>query len=234
MNKENVVSLQNITKFYKKTKALNNLNLSIPKGEITSLIGPNGAGKTTTLKIIAGFIKNYSGSIKKNFNSFSYVPEEKILYSNYNVENLLKFNQYFNSKFNKDIQNKLIDIFKINIKKSFRDLSMGQKTGLYLTIEFSRDTCFYILDEPTSALDPLMKESFFTFLKEYNIKYGKTILIASHILEEIENLTDNVAIIKNGKIIVSDNLDTLKEKYNKPLKEIFLNIFNQEKDNVIY
>jgi len=111
---------------------------------------------------------------------------------------------------------------------------MGQKTGLYLTMEFSRDTDLYILDEPISFLDPIMKENFFYFLKEFNINKNKTILIASHILTEIEEITDNIFIIKKGKIIESGNLDTLKEKYKMTLKDIFLTLFEKEKDNVIY
>jgi ABC-2 type transport system ATP-binding protein len=142
-----IVSLKNVTKKYKTTIAINNLSINIPKNQITALIGPNGAGKTTTLKIITGFIKNFEGHIVKNFKSFSYIPEEKLLYNNYTVEKILKYTKLFTlqkkGKYNHEIEKRLLSIFKIKPSTQFRDLSFGQKSGLYIILTFARTNDFY-------------------------------------------------------------------------------------------
>ena len=226
-------------KHFKKTRvlALDRLNISIEKGRIFALLGPNGAGKTTTINMLISLIQPTSGKIKifnQELNSrdagfrqrIGYLPETNYLPEYFRVYSLLDF---FGSFFNLSGTQKerridfLLEHLNLQDKKNeqVKFFFRGQRGGVGLAQSLINDPELIILDEPTVYLDPLIISRVRNLLLDLK-KQGKTILISSHILSEIERVADVVAIIHKAKCLAFDTLENLtKEKY---LDEVFLNL----------
>ena len=222
---EVIINIENVTKeyydkkFFKKRSiiAVNNLDLQIKRGEIFGLLGPNGAGKTTTMNMIIGYIKPSKGTIRvfdqrigiKWLGSFrtklGYLPETPTLHDYFEVEGLLDF---YGSLFGLSPKQKkkridiLLDEFGLQDKRreGIKCLSIGQKRALGFAQALINDPELLILDEPTVYLDPIILNRFRSLLIKLKEK-GKTILLSSHTLSEIEKLSDRVAIMDKGNLV---------------------------------
>lgn len=214
-----VISLKDVSKNFGKTKALKGVNLELQKGEILGFIGPNGAGKTTTIRIILGILKGAGDSkvfgldpwkdaieIHKNL---SYVPGDVNLWPNLTggevIDLFLKLKKQKNSNYKEE----LIEKFDFDPRKKCRTYSKGNRQKVALISALAADVDLYIFDEPTSGLDPLM-ESIFQEEVHRIKREGKSILLSSHILSEVEKLCDSISIIKDGTIIESGPLAELR------------------------
>ncbi|MBO8160427.1 MAG: ATP-binding cassette domain-containing protein [Thermosipho sp. (in: Bacteria)] len=206
-----ILKVENLKKYYGENKAVDGITFEVQKGEIFALLGPNGAGKTTTIKCILGLRKKSAGKILLNGN-FSYLPEKKELYRYLTVEKMLNITKEISKYFSKKNAVELLNDFEIPLNEKIANLSHGMLTQLYISIVFSEDVDIYFLDEPTWGLDPLMRTKILELIRNMSLK-GKTIFYTSHILSEIEKIADKVAIMSNGKILESDYLDNIKEKY---------------------
>jgi ABC-2 type transport system ATP-binding protein len=212
------LEMVNVTKNYGKFKALDNLNLKVKKGQIYGFLGKNGAGKTTTLKIITGLIKNYQGSVKifgedlNSKNIFKYtgsLVETPSFYSNLTVlENLFLLSQYKNVE--KSKIHKVMSYFDLKkySKVKFSNLSLGNKQRVGLANCLLHDPEIIILDEPTNGLDPEGINEIRNFIKKLSKDFGKTILISSHLLSEIQQIADFLSIIHDGQI--KEEIETQK------------------------
>lgn len=231
-----IIEINKLVKSYVKSKfTLNINNLHIEEGSILGLLGPNGAGKSTLLEILMDNIRPDEGSVKilsydikerdllKNL--ISYMPENKNLYGNLKVEQMIKLAASISSKWNKDKANELLNIFDLERNKKISTLSYGEKTQLYGVITLSRGSQVLIMDEPTRGLDPVMQDKMLQLIKEESL-LGKTIIFSSHQINELEETADSAVIIKEGKIILKGNLDDLKE-------ELFYLSLNPEEINTI-
>ncbi len=224
---ENVVIFQNVSKIYNRDiKALNDISFSIKKGSVHAIIGPNGAGKTTILKLIAGLIFPDSGNISVK-EKMAFLPEDKALYEYKSVKDMLSLAGEILPSWDRTRLKKLLDLFPQDMKKRVGELSFGNRSALYLIILFSQDLPIYLLDEPTMGLDPIITEHLLSLIKRESVN-GKTIIYSSHVLSHIEEIADTVTIIKKGNILYSDELDRLKEKEGKDLKDIFLSLFKED------
>ena len=216
---ELTLDIQNLEKTYKgNVEAVCGIDVKLEKQRIYALLGPNGAGKTTVLKSILGLI-NYSGSIlvlgrpvDEVREMISFVPEEKNLYENLNIEETLKLIRRISSRFDENQARKYISHYKLPCTKKIRTFSNGMKTAMYISLALSTDADFYILDEPTWGLDPIMRDDTLEFIREKVIA-GKTVLYTSHIIPEVEKIADEFFIMINGKVKYSGDLDGIKEKY---------------------
>ena len=216
---ELTLDIQNLEKTYKgNVEAVCGIDVKLEKQRIYALLGPNGAGKTTVLKSILGLI-NYSGSIlvlgrpvDEVREMISFVPEEKNLYENLNIEETLKLIRRISSRFDENQARKYIAHYKLPCTKKIRTFSNGMKTAMYISLALSTDADFYILDEPTWGLDPIMRDDTLEFIREKVIA-GKTVLYTSHIIPEVEKIADEFFIMINGKVKYSGDLDGIKEKY---------------------
>ena len=223
---ETIINIENVTKKYFQEKsffrkravvAINNLNLQVKQGEIFGLIGPNGAGKTTIMKMIIGYIKPDVGTIdvfgrRVDSNCLTdfreklgYLPETPILHDYFKVEDLLDFYASFfglTRKQKKERINILLDDIGLQHKRkeTVKSLSIGQKRVLGLAQSLVNDPELLILDEPTVYFDPVILNWFRSMLIKLK-EEGKTIFLSSHILSEVEKLTDRVAIINNGRLV---------------------------------
>lgn len=233
---EKIVELDNLSKYYDKRTslfskerilALDNLNLAINRGEIFGLLGPNGAGKTTTLNIISGLIKQSSGRVKvlggnsdsrstnTKFN-IGYLSEENILPGYLSLQGLLSFLADIFG-LDSDYKNKRISWLSEQLElarfidKRIQYLSAGEKRLAGLACAFINDPQLLILDEPTVYLDPLGARKLAGLVSSFKDQ-GKTIIISSHILSQVEKLCGQIAILKRGQLKFCGDIKTLGAK----------------------
>ncbi|NLH58916.1 MAG: ABC transporter ATP-binding protein [Clostridiales bacterium] len=215
-----VISVRDLTKKFGKFTALNKVNLELEKGDIYGFIGPNGAGKTTTIRILLGILKASGGKatvfgqdvwkdsviINKNL---AYVPGDVKLWPNLTGGELIDLFIKLRGSNNKTRRDELIERFQLDPTKKCRTYSKGNRQKVALIVAFASDADLYILDEPTSGLDPLMEQIFQELILEARDQ-GKTILLSSHILHEVEKLCNKVSIIREGQIIEAGDLKKLR------------------------
>ncbi len=220
----NVVEIKSLTKNYRKSRGVVDVNLNIEEGEVFGFIGPNGAGKSTTIRTLLGLIYPTKGTatifgksciehpeVRKEV---GYLPSEVFYYDNMRVIDLLKYSASFYKKDCTKRINELAEIMDLNLKKKIDDLSFGNKKKVGIVQGLLHEPKLIILDEPTSGLDPLMQQKFFDLIAEEN-KKGATVFFSSHILSEVQKMCSRVAFIKEGRIIKTEKMSTLQENSYK-------------------
>ncbi|WP_415331395.1 ABC transporter ATP-binding protein [Clostridium perfringens] len=238
-----MISIKNITKHYGKFKAVDNINIEMKEGNVIGLIGPNGAGKTSTINMIIGLSNPTSGSIeifgeKMDTNSIS--VKKLIGYVSDNSNRFLKLKgiEYLNfisdiykisSTERKTIIFELSNFFEMtnHLDKRIEDYSRGMKQKIFIIASLLHKPKLWILDEPFNGLDPSSSHNLKEFIKKY-AKQGNIILISSHILEIMENLCDELILIKSGKTLYSGNIKNLKKNFNEDtsLEKIYMEVLN--------
>lgn len=215
-----IITTQNLTKTYGSVKALNGLELEVQKNEVFGFIGPNGAGKSTTIRILLGLLRSSGGKAylfgkdawqnASNLHSrLAYVPSDVNLWPNLTggevIDLLAKMRGHFDAKRKAD----LLERFQLDPTKKCRTYSKGNRQKVAIISAFVSDVELLILDEPTSGLDPLMEMQFQDCIRRAK-EDGKTVLLSSHILSEVERLCDKIGIIKDGAMVESGTLAELR------------------------
>lgn len=216
----NVLEIKKLVKYYGNFLALNDLDMEIKKGEALGFLGPNGAGKTTTIRVLLGLLKKNSGDVRlfgmdawkdkvEIHKKIAYVPGDVHLWPNLTGGEVIDF--FANLRGAKDpaIRDKYIKRFDLDPSKKCNTYSKGNRQKVGLIAAFASDAQLYILDEPTSGLDPLMANVFQECVMEVK-NQGKTVLMSSHIMSDVEKLCDRVSIIRKGTIVESGTLDDLR------------------------
>lgn len=220
--KEKILEIKNLTKYYGKILAVNNLSLNLNKGEVFGFIGPNGAGKSTTIRSIMNLISKNNGTIlfcgkemlKDDISikeQIGYLPSEVHLYEDLTVKEMLDYHETFYKKDIHKRRQELVKKLKLDESKKIEDLSLGNSKKLGIVLAFMHEPKLLILDEPTSGLDPIMQQVFYEILKEEKEK-GTTIFYSTHILNEISKICDRVGIIKEGRLLKTETIEELKNK----------------------
>lgn len=215
-----IISVRDLTKKFGNFTALDGINMEVEEGEIYGFIGPNGAGKTTTLRILLGILKATRGEAKifgkdawkdavEIHRNVAYVPGDVNLWPNLTGGEVIDLFVKLRGSNNKSRREELIERFDLDPSKKCRTYSKGNRQKVALIAAFASDADLYILDEPTSGLDPLMENIFQEYIKLAR-EEGKSVLLSSHILSEVEKLCDKVSIIREGKIIESGSLEELR------------------------
>jgi ABC-2 type transport system ATP-binding protein len=217
---DTIIETNKLTKVYGKKAALDHLDLTVTKGEILGYLGPNGAGKTTTIRLLLGLIKPTSGSVKifgkdaeahaaELHKSIAYVPGETSYWPSLSGAETLKFLSNIHGSTDKKYQQELIKKFKFDPNKKVRSYSKGNRQKIALIAALSSRADLLIFDEPTSGLDPVMAK---VFRDEVLVakKNGQTVFLSSHMLEEVEELCDRVAVLREGKLVELGTLDELR------------------------
>ncbi|MFX0152353.1 MAG: ABC transporter ATP-binding protein, partial [Candidatus Hodarchaeota archaeon] len=199
-----------------------NVSFTVRKGEIFGFLGPNGAGKTTTMRAILDYLKIQAGTVtvfgldyhKERLEirkRIGYVPGDMALFDNFTGEELI---EYFGKlrPINSEFLAELRSNFKVKLNKKIRSLSKGNRQQVGLIASLASKPDFLILDEPTSGLDPLMTANFHNILRNLK-KQGLTIFLSSHDLAEVQAICDRVGIIKEGKMILVESVEDLKNKF---------------------
>ncbi len=217
----NVIEFNNLTKYYGDVKGCENINFNVKEGEIMGFIGPNGAGKSTTIRTMLSLIYPTDGSVTifgKDAIEFGpevrkeigYLPSEIFYYDKMKVIDLLLYSASFYDKDSYDRMIELANIMELDLNRKIQDLSLGNKKKVGIVQGLLHSPKLIVLDEPTSGLDPLMQQKFFNLIREEN-KRGATVLFSSHILSEVQQLCDRVAIIKDGEVISIQEIKALKD-----------------------
>jgi len=221
---ENVIKVNNLTKYYGKLKALDNVELEIPEGRIIGLLGKNGAGKSTFMRCILGFlkhegeieilgkpIKRHQESIHENI---AFIPDVNSLDDRLTVKQTMDYVSAINSSWNNEKATELLTSSDLKPNQRVGTLSKGMKTKLYLLITLSLDVKVLLLDEPTLGLDIVFRKEFFnTILGEFYDE-NKTIIISTHQVEEVEQILQDIIFIDEGKIILKQDIEELKNQYS--------------------
>jgi len=215
-----MIRMRDVKKKFGSFEALKGINLHVKPGEVYGFIGPNGAGKSTTIRILLGMIQADSGSatifgkdvwresvdIHKRV---AYVPGDVSFWPNLTGGEVIDLFLNLRGKINKNLRDELIDRFQFDPSKKCRSYSTGNRQKIALISAFASDADLYIFDEPTSGLDPLMERIFQESVLEVK-EAGKSVLFSSHILSEVERLSDRLSIIRAGEIIESGSLADLR------------------------
>jgi ABC-2 type transport system ATP-binding protein len=220
-----MIDVKNLTMIYPSGKGIFNLNFKVKKGEILGYIGPNGAGKTTTIRALLGFMKPNEGTCTINGldcikdapkiqRFLGYIPGEISFFDDMTGYEFLQFMHEMRGLKDNGRQNELLKLFDLDPKGKIRRFSKGMKQKLGIVTAFMHNPDVLILDEPSSGLDPLMQIRFINLILEEKEK-GKTIILSSHIFEEVEKTCDNVIIIKEGKIVNYSTVQLLKKSQRK-------------------
>ncbi len=221
---DSIIRLDGVTKDYGNNRGIFDINLSIKQGECFGFVGTNGSGKTTTIRNIMGFINPDAGKVYvKGMDSWengvdikkyvSYVPGEIAFPPLKTGMDFLKTQEKYLDIKDLSYMNELIEMFRLDPTANLARMSKGMKQKTALVAALMGDREILILDEPTTGLDPLMREVFVDLINREK-KQGKTIFISDHIFEEVEELCDKVAFIKDGHIIDIFDMDELMENHN--------------------
>jgi ABC-2 type transport system ATP-binding protein len=239
MNNITVIDTVKLTKYYGNQLGIEDVDLEVKRGEVFGYLGPNGAGKTTTIRMLLDFIRPTRGSatvfgldIRQSsvdiHRRVGYLNGELALYNNMTGEDLLKYLGNLRGSLDWKYVRELATRFQCDLPRRIQGLSMGNKQKLGLLQAFMHKPELLILDEPTNGLDPLMQHEFYDLLTETK-KEGRTIFLSSHILPEVEKVCDRVGIIRQGKLVTVETIETLKSHSVRQLEIHFARAIPKEK-----
>ena len=227
----NVIEIRQLTKDYGNNRGIFDVSLSVKKGEVFGFLGPNGAGKSTTIRHLMGFIQADQGSCQINGldclrdhariqQALGYLPGEIAFMDDMTGLEFIKFMAKMKGMTDLTKAYELMERFELNPQGKIKKMSKGMKQKIGIICAFMHDPELLILDEPSSGLDPLMQNRFIELVLEEKQR-GKTIFMSSHIFEEIERTCDRTAMIKDGRLISIEELQTLKASKHKTYQITF-------------
>ncbi|MEV5824795.1 ABC transporter ATP-binding protein [Spirillospora sp. NPDC052242] len=216
----NPVQVSGLVKTFGRTRALDGLDLDVRPGEVHGFLGPNGAGKSTTIRVLLGLLRADAGTVRllggdpwrdatELHRHLAYVPGDVTLWPNLSGGEVIDLLGRMRGGLDKARRAELLDRFELDPRKKGRTYSKGNRQKVGLVAALSSDAELLILDEPTSGLDPLMEEVFQECVREERDK-GRTVLLSSHILSEVEALCDRVTIIRKGAAVETGTLADLR------------------------
>lgn len=220
-----MIKINNLSQVYKSGKGIFNVEFEVKKGEVFGYLGPNGAGKTTTIRNILGFSNASEGSVTiKGLDArinaaelqktIGYLPGEIAFFNNMSGMEFLEFIGNMRNMTDFTKRDTLIKRFELDALGKIKKMSKGMKQKVGIVACFMHDPEIIVLDEPTSGLDPLMQNKFLELIQEEK-KAGKTIIMSSHIFEEVQRVCDRAGIIKDGRIVAIEDVHNLKQMHTE-------------------
>jgi len=223
-----IIEVEQLTKYYGKSRGIVDVSFRVEKGEIFGFIGPNGAGKSTTIRLLLSLIHPTSGratvfgkdvtkdgpEIRKDI---GYLPSEVYYYEGMKVIDLLKYSASFFKKDCTQRMQELSEYMELELNRRISDLSYGNKKKVGIVQGLLHSPSLLFLDEPTSGLDPLMQRKFFDLVRQENAR-GVTVFFSSHILGEVQRMCTRVGIIREGRIAEISDIKTLQQNNYKKIR----------------
>ena len=213
------IKTEKLTKSYGASRGIENVDLVVEKGDFFGFIGPNGAGKSTTIRTLLGLISKTSGEAQvlgkdiaanrtEILKDVGYMPSDNAFYSGTKVSDMLKLSANLRGLDCTEEAKRLAQRLEVDLDRKISELSFGNRKKVGIILALQHKPGLYILDEPTSGLDPLMQREFYSILKERN-EEGATVFLSSHVLSEVGKYCKNAAVIRDGKILVTDSVKNL-------------------------
>jgi ABC-2 type transport system ATP-binding protein len=217
----NAILISGLVKTFGSTRALDGLELTVAEGEVHGFLGPNGAGKTTTIRVLLGLLRADAGDVRlldgdpwrdavTLHRRLAYVPGDVTLWPTLSGGEVIDLLGRLGGGLDPGRRDQLLDRFDLDPRKKSRDYSKGNRQKVGLVAALASRAELLLLDEPTSGLDPLMEETFRRVITEETRGEGRTVLLSSHILSEVEALCDRVSIIRQGRTVETGTLDELR------------------------
>ena len=229
---DNILKSDGLCKSYLNKKALRGVDLEIVPGRIVGLLGPNGSGKTTFLKIAAGILHASSGKVLIDGQEpgvytksiVSYLPDNEYLLNWMKVRDAINYFKDFYSDFDEKKAEDLLVFMDLDKNSTVKSLSKGMKEKLKLTLVLSRNAKLYILDEPLGGVDPTAREKILTAIVN-NFSENSSMIITTHLVNDIERIFDDVAFISAGEIVLKGNAEELRIQREKSIDELYREVF---------
>ncbi|MGC2872549.1 ABC transporter ATP-binding protein [Ihubacter sp. rT4E-8] len=227
-----IVQICGLCKAFGSVTALKDVNVKIPEGRIIGLLGANGSGKTTLLKILAGLYTNYDGEVlidgqrpgAESKAKVSYLPDRPAFSLKRTAEEIKEIYRTFFDDFDQLQFKRLMDAFEIGMQTPFREMSKGMIDKVQISFAMSRKARLYLLDEPLGGVDAKARDSVLDVILE-NFDSKGTILVATHLISEIERLFDSVVVLREGQVVMHESCDAVRENYGSNLEEAMKEIF---------
>ena len=228
-----LIEIRNLTKIYEKKKvALDHLNLTIGRGKIIGLLGPNGSGKTTMIKLLNGLLVASEGEVLINGKApgpesksiVSYLPERTYFQNSMKVKELIAYFSDFYQDFRPERAKQMLAGLNISEDARLKTLSKGTREKVQLIMVMSRNAQLYILDEPIAGVDPAARDYILkTIITNYN--ENATVIISTHLISDIERVLDEVIFIRDGRLILQETVEEIREKKGKSVDAYFREVF---------
>lgn len=221
---KNVVEIRDLDRQFGDTCALNGVSFQAAEGLIYGLVGVNGAGKTTLIKHCLGLLRAMTGSVKifgldpvrhpvEVLGRIGYLSEDRDLPEWMTVEELLDYSRAYHPRWDVQYASKLLNSFNLDLKKKVKDLSKGMRAQAGLVAAVAHRPELLILDEPSSGLDAVVREDILDAIVRTISDEGRTVIFSSHLLEEVERMSDHITMIHEGQITLDDSLDAIRESW---------------------
>ena len=229
---ENILECRGLVKFFPNCLALNNVDLTVPKGRIIGLLGPNGSGKSTLIKLANGLLTPTQGTILvdgkepgiETTKIVSYLPERTYLTEWMTVQDMLDLFNDFYADFNIAKARDMLARLNIQTKARIKTMSKGTKEKVQLILVMSREAQLYLLDEPIGGVDPAARDYILnTIIANYN--ENATVLISTHLISDVEQILDDVIFINQGSVVLTSSVDDIREKQDKSVDALFREVF---------
>ena len=220
-----MIEVKNVTKSFDGFRALDGLNITVPRGAVYGLVGPNGAGKSTVIRHLAGIYRQDAGEVLVDgapvFDNpavksrIAYIPDDIFYYTQATIRDMMRFTRDLYPGFDTDCFEKLGEAFPLNPKRLVRKLSKGQQKQVAFWLALAQRPEIVILDEPVDGLDPVMRRQVWSLLMADVAERGTTVLVSSHNLRELEDVCDHVGIMDHGKMLLERSLSELQDNVVK-------------------
>src|SRR3954471_20067250 len=223
---ENIIQIDGVSRHFGPKPALDNVSLTIPRGKVFGLVGENGAGKTTLIKHILGLLKAETGSVRvfglgpgqkppAVLSRIGFLSENRDLPAWMRVDELLHYTEAFYPQWDRSYAEQLRQQFGLDPASRIKNLSRGEtaKAGLLVALAYRPE--LLLLDEPSSGLDPVVRRDILEAIIRTVADEGRTVFFSSHLLDEIERVSDDIALMHGGKLVLSGPLDDLKGQHHR-------------------
>ena len=213
-----MIEVKNVSKKYKKIKALDNISFNIQEGKITCILGTNGVGKSTILKAISGLIRVDSGEIfidkeklnNNTYNKLSFVPDIDTHFTQLTIKESFEFMKIFYTNWDNNKAYEMLELFNLTEDRLISSLSKGNKARVKIILGFAQNAKYTLLDEPFSGIDIFTREKFIETIAKY-MQDHQSIIITTHEIAEIEMIVDDVILIDNGKVVCEFNAEETRQ-----------------------
>jgi len=223
---DNVIELRGVTRQFGNKRALDDINLAVPRGVVFGLVGANGAGKTTLIRHVLGLLKAQTGSVRvfgldpvhepvSVLSRIGYLSEEGDLPGWMRIDELMRYMRAFYPTWDEEYAQDLRRQFALDPAAKVKTLSKGQKARAGLLVALAYRPELLLLDEPSSGLDPIVRRDILGAIVRTIAEEGRTVLFSSHLLDEVERISDRVAMLKAGRILFTGELDEIKQTHHR-------------------